>query len=170
MLTVALVFLLGARVDDASRPPSPTKADQATRLVTRALAQCDKKQYEDALLLLDEVLLYQPRDTRALALKAWVLNETRQHEQAVRIARLAVRSDPRNANGWTELGYGLLRRKEYPEATEAFTRALELDPRRAEVYDYLAATYDALQQPERAAQIRSSKSKAIPTSKPAKRD
>jgi tetratricopeptide (TPR) repeat protein len=103
-----------------------------TRKVRRILTDAD---YRMALLIVqlgikaaDQILRKVPNHGDTQAMKALILNSTKQKEAAFDLAKLALRSDMRSHVCWHV--YGLLYRsdKNYEEAIKAYKMALKLAP------------------------------------------
>lgn len=67
-----------------------------------------------------------------------------QWDQAARAYLQAVRLDPRFVEAWTNLGYAYRKLRNYARSVEAYRRALSVRPDYAPAHDYLARTYLAM--------------------------
>ena len=56
-----------------------------------------------------------------------------QAQDTLRLAREAVKADPKNAKAWVEMGNILMDTSRFSEAVEAYEKALEIDPKNVDV-------------------------------------
>ncbi len=62
-------------------------------------------------------------------------------QDTIRLAREAVKSDPKNVRAWTELGNLMMDARNFSEAVEAYQKALEIDPKNVDVRVDLGTCY-----------------------------
>ncbi|BCS36055.1 hypothetical protein TBR22_A52920 [Luteitalea sp. TBR-22] len=103
-----------------------THADAEVELA--AIEQADGRA-EDARKRLDSLLTKVPNHTRGLILKAAWLARANDLDEALKVAKTAVASDPRSAEAHFTLGAIHARRRENADAIKAYTEVLSLNPR-----------------------------------------
>ncbi|EEQ85612.1 acetyltransferase [Blastomyces dermatitidis ER-3] len=106
-------------------PPLSTKDQSLFRQVVRL---CESKQYKKGIKAADQVLRRNPKHGETQAMKALILSNQGQQEEAFALARLAITNHFKSHICWHV--YGLLYRadKNYDEAIKAYKTALKFDP------------------------------------------
>ncbi|PGH01756.1 peptide alpha-N-acetyltransferase [Blastomyces parvus] len=106
-------------------PPLSTKDQSLFRQVVR---HCESKQFKKGIKAADQVLRRNPKHGETQAMKALILSNQGQQEEAFALARLAITNHFKSHICWHV--YGLLYRadKNYDEAIKAYKTALKFDP------------------------------------------
>ncbi len=73
-----------------------------------------------------------------------------QAQNDLKLAREAVRTDPKNVNAWIQLGNISMDSALYNEAVDAYQKALEIDPRNVDVRVDMGTCYRNIHKPDMA--------------------
>ncbi len=87
-----------------------------------------ERNYETALEKADEGLAVDPENITALNARSIALNKLRRTDDAVETMQTTLSMDPDNAITHTTVGWNLLEKGKYKEATTHFREALRIDP------------------------------------------
>jgi chemotaxis protein methyltransferase CheR len=112
-----------ARTDDPVDPAA------IARMVAEAERLYKFGRVQEARARVDDILDRDPRHTRALVLRANLLIEDKQLDQALGAARTATEADPQFADAYLALGVIEQERGSLGEAASAYRRYLELAPK-----------------------------------------
>ena len=102
----------------------------------------DAKKYEEAIAVLDKLLLLDPKNSYAWSEGAYIFNEMEKYDAAVQAGEKALELNVDNSDAWRELGYALMKLKRHADANKALTSAIEKNPRNWFAYTYLAENYE----------------------------
>jgi hypothetical protein len=102
----------------------------------RAAACKARKEWEKVKENLMRGLLLDPTNRKALTELAWVLNELKEYDNAIKICRLILKRDDLNAAGWRELGRALLMKDEFEPSAKALALAIALDGKNRDARSY----------------------------------
>jgi tetratricopeptide (TPR) repeat protein len=86
-----------------------------------------RKEWDKAKENLMQGLLLEPENTKAMAELAWVLNELKEYDNAIKLCGILLQVDQRNAGGWRELGYALLKKEKYEQSAKVLVLARVLN-------------------------------------------
>jgi predicted Zn-dependent protease len=166
VVTLSATLTPAARADQPV-PPSPAPvattpaAETANQKVQKLFdVYCklrDGKQLDEAIKVLDDILVIDPTNTYVWSEGAWIANERNQFAVAVQAAEKALECNPDNSDGWRELGYALMKLKRHSDATKALAAAVQKNPKNWFAYDYLAENYESVGQFTLARQVRDKK-------------
>ena len=98
------------------------------------------RQYEDAKGVADRVLAREPKNLRALVLRANAIAGLNNLEQAVGQIEEALKIDP-SSELYTNLGGLELKRERFQEAEEAFRQAVQADPKSVRAHSAFGSFY-----------------------------
>lgn len=110
--------------------------------------------YEEALVVLDEVLQRDRNHLAALTLKAGLLTQYRRLDEAGNVYRRLIRSHPADITGWLSYAHVLKTTGHVGEAINAYRSALQIDPARGatwwamanlKTFEFQADDVDAMQ-------------------------
>lgn len=108
--------------------PAPTAAGSVTDLNTKAQSLIGDRKFAEAVPLLQQSVLLDPKNIQAYALLGIAYQQTKHYDLAVQSFLTLVKLNPNNAAFQNNLGGALLDYGKTPEARIAFERAVELDP------------------------------------------
>ncbi|MFN4197207.1 MAG: tetratricopeptide repeat protein [Caldimicrobium sp.] len=87
-----------------------------------------RKDYDQALEILNQILTYEPKHLKALETRATIYLHKDDLEKAETDLRAALEIDPKNARLYFRLGQIYYKRKDLDKALEYFTQAIDLNP------------------------------------------
>jgi len=108
------------------------------------------RQYSCVMDVYREILTLNAESAEADMLAGEAQDEMRDHGEAIRQFRAAVKADPKAPNAHFGLGYLLWTQMQYEEAAENFRAELNIDPNHAQSMAYLADCNIRLNHPEAA--------------------
>jgi S1-C subfamily serine protease len=136
---------------NAAKAPKRRTAAEAYKLAQEAKARGD---WDRAKAYLAETLDREPGHRKALIDLAFLLNETKEYDDAITVCLDGLLLDEKNSDLWREMGFAELRKKDYEEAAKSLLVAVKLNPKERSAWKYLAEVWDILDRPEEAARAR----------------
>ncbi|VVT43984.1 uncharacterized protein SAPINGB_P000244 [Magnusiomyces paraingens] len=119
-----------------------------------AIKLYEAKQYKKGFKSVDAILKKHPKNADSLALKGLFLNHLERDSEADDQFSAAFASSASSPMAWQFYGICLRNRKNYPEATKAFSKSLQLDPENYSLIRDLSSLYVQSRQYPEAAVIR----------------
>lgn len=103
-----------------------------------------EEKYQDVINLLTTYLLDQPKDYRAIALRAVAYRKIKNHSASVEELKKALDIAPGDANVYSEMGVSLFHAKQLNESLVMMDKAVKLEPENPYRYSSRAYIKDAL--------------------------
>jgi tetratricopeptide (TPR) repeat protein/predicted Ser/Thr protein kinase len=105
----------------------PDHRDEAYH-VGRATALSDRKEYDEAIMELNEAIRLNPKNAPAFILRGRAWYWKNEYDKAIGDFDEAIRLDPDSANAFVWRGRAWYRKKEYDRAIQDYDEAVRLDP------------------------------------------
>jgi tetratricopeptide (TPR) repeat protein len=125
----------GDSVEPAPKPetksepnPATISAEEIDAKIIKATNLVNRLKFDDARVILDQVLSKSPHEGRALALLAQTHLETNNREDALATANNCVDADAQQAFCWVVIAILEQGENHLPRALEAYHKYLEIDP------------------------------------------
>ncbi|PRQ02232.1 Beta-barrel assembly-enhancing protease [Enhygromyxa salina] len=113
--------------EPAPEPPAIDPAELEAK-ITEATSLVNRQKYDDARVIIDEVLAKIPAEGRALALLAQTQLEKGKLEDALTTANTCVGADPNQSFCWITVATVEQANENFPRALEAYRKYLEVEP------------------------------------------
>jgi serine/threonine protein kinase len=118
--------------------------------LNRAKNLFQKKEYEQASNVLQEIIKNHPKDASVHFLLGATRQKLMRNQEALVSYQQAVELDPKMDKAWQQIGFILRDRMDYQNAEAAFLRASEIDPSSGATLQGLAETYMIMQDYDKA--------------------
>jgi tetratricopeptide (TPR) repeat protein len=126
-------------------------SDDAGALIGRGMAYGYARQYQTALVSLNEAVYLEPKNAATYTARADIRTRQYNLRGALHDVDEALKLDPQCAAAYRVRGQALVKQRKWDAALEAFRQAIEIEPNNSQFYLARAAAYDAKKDGARAA-------------------
>lgn len=140
-----ICLILVAQVTAAALPHPVVAADSASKqILLKAHALLDKNQAKAALVLVNELIRKEPKNTEAYCERAFAYRALGQNQKSLQDSTKAVQLSYWKPRPFVERGHTYIHLRQYFKAIENCTSAIQLDPQYCDAYRLRADAYERL--------------------------